>query len=219
MDKLFDKLPYDDLDGIQFSHLLAGAEAIGLVLFIAYYFTLYSATSTEFEKLTKEKIAAERTLKRYKATVAKKDKVAKKLALAKGRLDAYKSQIPSPAEIPNLMQRIAEFGKHRNMQMVALTVEEGELKSFYKVIPLKVQLDGELWDTLDFIEYMQNLLRLVSFDSLILQVQSDKKSGARGEGATRGLIKTTLMVQTYSFLEGAEDRQSAKKEPSEKKGH
>ena len=219
MDKLFEKLPYDDLDGIQFSHLLAGAAGIGLVLFIAYYFTLYSATSTEFEKLTKEKIATERTLKRYKATVAKKDKVAKKLALAKGRLDAYKSQIPSPAEIPNLMQRIAEFGKHRNMQMVALTVEEGELKSFYKVIPLKVQLDGELWDTLDFIEYMQNLLRLVSFDSLILQVQSDKKSGARSEGATRGLIKTTLMVKTYSFLEGAEDRQSVKKEPSEKKGH
>ncbi len=219
MDKLFEKLPYDDLDGIQFSHLLAGAAGIGLVLFIAYYFTLYRATSTEFEKLTKEKIAAERTLKRYKATVAKKDKVAKKLALAKGRLDAYKSQIPSPAEIPNLMQRIAEFGKHRNMQMVALTVEEGTKSMFVDMIPLKIQLQGELWATLDFIEYMQNLLRLVSFDSLILQVQSDKKSGARSEGATRGLIKTTLMVKTYSFLEGAEDRQSVKKEPSEKKGH
>ncbi len=219
MDKLFEKLPYDDLDGIQFSHLLAGAAGIGLVLFIAYYFTLYSATSTEFEKLTKEKIAAERTLKRYKATVAKKDKVAKKLALAKGRLDAYKSQIPSPAEIPNLMQRIAEFGKHRNMQMVALTVEEGTKSMFVDVIPLKIQLQGELWATLDFLDYMQNLLRLVSFDSLILQVQSDKKSGARSEGATRGLIKTTLMVKTYSFLEGAEDRQSVKKEPSEKKGH
>lgn len=219
MDKLFEKLPYDDLDGIQFSHLLAGAAGIGLVLFIAYYFTLYSATSTEFEKLTKEKIAAERTLKRYKATVAKKDKVAKKLALAKGRLDAYKSQIPSPAEIPNLMQRIAEFGKHRNMQMVALTVEEGTKSMFVDVIPLKIQLQGELWVTLDFLDYMQNLLRLVSFDSLILQVQSDKKSGARSEGATRGLIKTTLMVKTYSFLEGAEDRQSVKKEPSEKKGH
>ena len=219
MDKLFEKLPYDDLDGIQFSHLLAGAAGIGLVLFIAYYFTLYSATSTEFEKLTKEKIAAERTLKRYKATVAKKDKVAKKLALAKGRLDAYKSQIPSPAEIPNLMQRIAEFGKHRNMQMVALTIEEGTKSMFVDVIPLKIQLQGELWATLDFLDYMQNLLRLVSFDSLILQVQSDKKSGARSEGATRGLIKTTLMVKTYSFLEGAEDRQSVKKEPSEKKGH
>ena len=219
MDKLFDKLPYDELDGIKFIHLLAGAVGIGLALFIAYYFTLYSATNTEFKMLAKQKVEAERTLKRYKGIVAKKDRVGKKLALVKGKFDSFKNQMPSQAEIPNLIQRMLAFGKDRKMKMVALTVEEGELKSFYKVIPLKVQLDGELWDTLDFIEYMQNLLRLVSFDSLILQVQSDKKSGARSEGATRGLIKTTLMVKTYSFLEGAEDRQSVKKEPSEKKGH
>ena len=100
MDKLFEKLPYDDLDGIQFSHLLAGAAGIGLVLFIAYYFTLYSATSTEFEKLTKEKIAAERTLKRYKATVAKKDKVAKKLALAKADSMRIKVKFPARPRFP-----------------------------------------------------------------------------------------------------------------------
>ena len=215
MDKLFEKLPYDDLDGIQFSHLLAGAAGIGLVLFIAYYFTLYSATSTEFEKLTKEKIAAERTLKRYKATVAKKDKVAKKLVLAKGRLDAYKSQIPSPAEIPNLMQRIAEFGKHRNMQMVALTVEEGTKSMFVDVIPLKIQLQGELWATLDFLDYMQNLLRLVSFDNLSLEAQP-LIAGVRGEG-TVGSLRTSLRVKTYSFREGAEDFKPAKKAPPKKK--
>ena len=84
MDKLFDKLPYDDLDGIQFTHLLAGAAGVGLLLFIAYYFTLYSATSTEFETLTKEKVEAQRTLKRYQVTVAKKDKVAKKSGSGKG---------------------------------------------------------------------------------------------------------------------------------------
>ena len=216
MDKLFEKLPYDDLDGIQFSHLLAGAAGIGLVLFIAYYFTLYSATSTEFEKLTKEKIAAERTLKRYKATVAKKDKVAKKLVLAKGRLDADKSQIPSPAEIPNLMQRIAEFGKHRNMQMVALTVEEGTKSMFVDVIPLKIQLQGELWVTLDFLDYMQNLLRLVSFDNLSLEAQP-LIAGVRGEGATVGSLRTSLRVKTYSFREGAEDFKPAKKAPPKKK--
>ena len=217
MDKLFDKLPYDDLDGIKFIHLLAGAAGIGLALFIAYYFTLYSATNTEFKMLAKQKVEAERTLKRYKGIVAKKDRVGKKLALVKGKFDSFKNQMPSQAEIPNLIQRISVFGRDRKMKMVALTVEEGELKSFYKVIPLKVQLDGELWDTLDFIEYMQNLLRLVSFDSLILQAQSDKKSRARSKGTTGGLIKTTLMVKTYSFLEGAEDRKPVKKKSSDKK--
>ena len=162
MDKLFDKLPYDDLDGIQFVHLLAGAIGIGLVLFMAYFFTLYSATSTEFEILTKKKESAQRTLKRYKSTVAKEDRVAKSMARVKGQFDAFKKQMPRQTEIPNLLRRIEAFGKQRNIKMVALTLEEGAIKNFYKEIPLKIQIYGELWVTLDFIEYMQNLLRLVS---------------------------------------------------------
>ena len=225
MDKLFDKLPYDDLDGIQFTHLLAGAAGIGLLLFIAYYFTLYSATSTEFETLGKEKVEAERTLKRYQATVAKKDNVAKNLALVKGRFDVFKSQMPSQAEIPGLMQRIAAFGRDRNMKMVALTAEEGVVGNFYKVIPLKIQIYGELWVTLDFIDYMQNLLRLVSFENLILQGQGASKSRARAVDTTQGTLRTTLTAKTYSFLEGSENRGPKKKASpkakavNKKKGH
>ena len=217
MDKVFDKLPYDDLDGIQFTHLLAGAAGIGLLLFIAYYFTLYSATSTEFESLGKEKVEAERTLKRYQATVAKKDNVAKNLALVKGRFDVFKSQMPSQAEIPGLMQRIAAFGRDRNMKMVALTAEEGVVGNFYKVIPLKIQIYGELWVTLDFIDYMQNLLRLVSFDSLALNAQNVQIAGVGGRETTTGSLRTTLTVKTYSFVEGAENRKPVKKKPAKKK--
>jgi hypothetical protein len=70
MEKLFDKLPYDDLEGIQVTHLFAGAIGIGFALFLAYFFTLYSATGEEFAQLTKQKEGAERTFKEYKAVVA-----------------------------------------------------------------------------------------------------------------------------------------------------
>ena len=216
MDKLFDKLPYDDLDGIKFIHLLAGAVGIGLALFIAYYFTLYSATNTEFKMLAKQKVEAERTLKRYKGIVAKKDRVGKKLALVKGKFDSFKNQMPSQAEIPNLIQRMSAFGKDRKMKMVALTVEEGTKSMFVDVIPLKIQLQGELWVTLDFLDYMQNLLRLVSFDNLSLEAQP-LIAGVSGEGATVGSLRTSLRVKTYSFREGAEDFKPAKKAPPKKK--
>ncbi len=216
MDRLFDKLPYDDLDGIKFIHLLAGAVGIGLALFIAYYFTLYSATNTEFKMLAKQKVEAERTLKRYKGIVAKKDRVGKKLALVKGKFDSFKNQMPSQAEIPNLIQRMLAFGKDRKMKMVALTVEEGTKSMFVDVIPLKIQLQGELWATLDFLDYMQNLLRLVSFDNLRLEAQP-LIAGVRGEGATAGSLRTSLRVKTYSFREGAEDFKPAKKAPPKKK--
>ena len=33
MNKLLEKIPYDDLEGVSFSYMLAGAIGIGLVLF------------------------------------------------------------------------------------------------------------------------------------------------------------------------------------------
>jgi type IV pilus assembly protein PilO len=205
MDKLFDKIPYDDLEGIKFVHMLMGAIGIGLVLSIAYFFTLYSATNAEFVELTKKKKEAQRTLKRYKTTVAKEDRVAKSMALSKGRLDAFKNQMPRQTEIPSLLQKIEAFGKQRNIKMVALTLREGAVKNFYKEIPLKIQISGGLWVTLDFIEYMQNLLRLVSLEDLQLQGQSVQVAGSRGDGASTGSLITSFTLKTYSFVDGAEN--------------
>ncbi len=57
-------------------------------------------------------------------------------------------------------------------------MEEGKVEDFYKEIPFKIQLTGELWVTLDFIEYAQSLLHLVSFEDLTLQSQ---KPSARAD--------------------------------------
>ena len=210
MEKIFDKLPYDELEDIQFIHLLAGAIGIGLVLFLVYFFTLHSVFNEEYESLLKQKDRAERTLKRYKATVAKEGVVAKNMARVKGQFEAFKNQMPSQDEIPSLIQKITEFGKHRNIKMIALTLQEGEIGDFYKEIPLEVQIDGELWVTLDFIDYMQNLLRLVSFENLILQGRSTGNSRRRTAESTIVSLSTTLTAKTYSFLEGSENRSPKK---------
>ncbi|MZH02216.1 MAG: type 4a pilus biogenesis protein PilO [Nitrospinae bacterium] len=216
MDKLFDKLPYDSLEEIQFTHLLAGAIGIGFVIFLAFYFTLHNVSNEEYENLLKQRDGAERTLKRYEATIAKKGLVAKNMARVKGRFDAYKNQMPSQNEIPDLIQKITEFGKSRKIKMVALTLQEGKIEDFYKEIPLKVQIDGELWVTLDFIEYMQNLLRLVSFENLILQGLDGSNSKRNTSINSTGFLSTTLIAKTYSFLEGSENSSKKKKESMKK---
>ena len=94
--------------------------------------------------------------------------------------------------------------------MIALTLQEGEIGDFYKEIPLEVQIDGELWVTLDFIDYMQNLLRLVSFENLILQGRSTGNSRRRTAESTIVSLSTTLTAKTYSFLEGSENRSPKK---------
>ena len=217
MNKLLEKIPYDDLEGVSFSYMLAGAIGIGLVLFIAYFFILHSVANKEFEKLTKKKESVERTLKRYKLTAAKEERVARNLIRTDGKFNAFKSQMPATTEIPYLVKRITEFGNNRKLKMVSLTLEEGEIGSFYKEVPLKIQMLGEFWTTLDFIDYMQNLLYLVNFDSLALTAQTIVASDTDvGEGSTASL-NTTLTVKTYSFLKGAENRVPAKKTLPNKK--
>jgi type IV pilus assembly protein PilO len=210
MEKLFEKLPYDDLEVIKFSHLLSGSIVIGLVLFLAYYFTLYSATNREFEKLTRQKEVAEITLNQYKDTLAKEGFVAKNMARVRGRFNAFKNQMPRQNKMPNLIQKIMAFGKNRNIKVTALTMKEGAIHDFYKEIPFKIEVNGGFWATLDFIEYVQNLLSLVNFENLILQGQGTSTSGAASSETMVGSLNTTLTAKTYSFLDGSEHRSAQK---------
>ena len=206
MEKIFKKLPYDDLERLKVTHWFAGGIGVGLVLFLAYYLTLYSATNEEYKKLITEKAGAEKALEEYKVTLAKKGMVEKNMARVKGRFDVFKNKMPSQDEISTLMQRLIVFTKQRNIKMTAITMEEGSIKDFYKEIPYKIQITGEFWDTLDFIEYAQNLLRSVSFENLILQGQSASKSDTANERTLVSLLNTTLTAKTFSFLENSDNR-------------
>ncbi len=226
MDKLFDKLPYDTLEGIKFLHLLAGAVAIGMAVIVAYYFTLFSASNTELTELVKKKETAERTLKRHKAVVKKGDLTEKDLARVSGQLDAYKKQMPIADDLPRLLKKVSGFGVNRKIELLNFELSEGSVEDFYKEIPLQIRMRGDLWSTLDFFEYMQNLLQLVNFEGLsleTLQVPVIGPNGPTGENAF--LLQTVMTAKTFSFIEGSEKRpvatkkRPAKKKKKKKKGH
>lgn len=211
MEKYFDKLPYDHLEGVKVAHWFAGAIGVGLILFLAYYLTLYSAINEEYKKIITEKERVEQTLKEYKATLAKESLVIKNLARVKDRFDVFKNKIPGQDEIPTLMQRLTTFSKRRNIKMTAITMEEGSIKGLYKEIPYKIQITGELWDTIDFIEYAQNLLRLVSFENIILQGSGASNPDTGNMGVAVSSLNTTLTAKTLLFLEDSEDGSVQKK--------
>ena len=114
--------------------------------------------------------------------------------------------MPRQDKIPNLIQKITTFGKNRNIKVTGLTMKEGAIHDFYKEVPFKIEVTGEFWATLDFIEYVQNLLRLVNFENLILQGRGASTSGAVSVERIVGALNTTLTAKTYSFLDGSENR-------------
>jgi Tfp pilus assembly protein PilO len=218
MNKLFDKLPYDVLEDIKFLQLLAGAVGIGLAIIATYYFTLFSATNTELNGLVKKKEIAERALKRRKAIVRKGDLTEKNLARVSGKLDAYKKQMPVVDDMPRLLKKVSGFGENRKIELLNFELSEGSVKDFYKEIPLQIKIRGDLWSTLDFFEYMQNLLQLVSFEDLSLETKKVPVMSPNGQTQQNAyLLQTVMTIKTFSFIEGSEKSLVATKKPHVKK--
>ena len=219
MNKLFDKLPYDVLEDIKLLHLLGGVVGIGLAIIAAYYFTLFSATNTELNGLVKKKEIVERALKRRNAIVRKGDLTEKDLARVSSQLDAYKNQMPVADDLPRLLKKVSGFGVNRKIELLNFELSEGSVKDFYKEIPLQIRMRGDLWSTLDFFEYMQNLLQLVSFEDLSLETLKVPVMGPNGPtGQNAYPLQTVMTVKTFSFIEGSDKRLVAtQKSPLKKK--
>jgi type IV pilus assembly protein PilO len=219
MNKLFDKLPYDALEDIKLLQLLAGVVGIGLAIIATYYFTLFSATNTELNGLIQKKETAERALKRHRAVVGKGDLIERNLARVSVKLDAYKKQMPVADDLPRLLKKVSGFGENRKIELLNFELSEGSMKDFYKEIPLQIKIRGDLWSTLDFFEYMQNLLQLVSFEDLSLETLKVPVKGLNGaSGKNAYLLQTEMTVKTFSFIEGSDKRLVAiQKSPVKKK--
>ena len=215
MEKLFDSLPYESLTGVKRTHVVFAVLGIGLIIGIAFYFTLYNATNEEIAKLEKKRSNLESTLKTYQRLVASREQVEKKLAMVAGNLDAMKSQLPKTSDMPDLLKRVADMGKGLGLQVLLFELNEGSVKDYYKEIPVSINFRGGIWKTLDFFDSMQNLLRLVDFAGLEMDVKQVDILGAEGQSLkTIPMLHTQVTAKTFSYIEGAENKsapQSGKK--------
>jgi type IV pilus assembly protein PilO len=207
MDKIFDKLPYDLLEDIKMVQFFLIAVGISLAVGAIYFFTLYDTTHTEIASLEKKKTGLERTLKANQELVAKKEFIANQLARTVGDLHAIKQQLPKEKEMPGLLKRVSGLAKTLGLDILLFQLQEGEIKDFYKNIPVNIEFRGGLWKAMDFFDGMQNLLRLVNFTDLFMDVRDVDILNSRGEVIrTVPMLHTKFIGETFSYIQGAEDK-------------
>ncbi|MFQ5671849.1 MAG: type 4a pilus biogenesis protein PilO [Nitrospinales bacterium] len=203
MEKLFDKLPYDKLSNIKFTHLLAGAFGLGVLLFVAFHLTLYGLLQIEFDSLQTKKSQTEDKLKNYRALIEKEDEMRAKLAAAQGELAQIKSQLPSRQEIVNFLRQVSEIGTSLGLNIVLIRSLPEETNDFYKETPIKIDVQGGFYKTMGFLDAVQNLLHLVNLTQM-------KIESIGPEGAKLKPLTTSSVAVAYSYVEGAEDRPATK---------
>ena len=157
-------------------------------------------------------------MNRHRAIVRKGDLTEKNLARVSGKLDAYKKQMPVADDLPRLLKKVSGFGENRKIELLNFELSEGSVKDFYKEIPLQIRMRGDSWSTLDFFEYMQNLLQLVSFEDLSLETLKVPVTSPNGPTEQNAyLLQTVMTVKTFSFIEGSDKRLVTNKKPPVKK--
>jgi len=221
LDKLFDKLPYENLEDIDPLHIFAGAAGVGVLLFVIAFFTLIGAVREEYGLLEEKKVTTERTLGRYEKTIGNKDQIFRKFVHTSGKLSGLKRQMPTIEEMPQFLRKITAAGKVLDMEILDFEIREGEIKDYYTEIPVKLKFRGELWNTMDFFETMQNMLRVVDFDELTMNVKEVDMyiiGGPASAVEQVPLLHTNVVVRTYVYLDGAEDKVPEKKAPEKKEG-
>jgi Tfp pilus assembly protein PilO len=222
IDKILERLPYDFLERVKLSHLLLASGVFSVLLFAVYFFTLYQSTHEELVQLQKKRTQVERKLTSYKNLVAQKESITNTLIRSKGKLDVMKRQLPRAKDMPGLLKEVASFGGGRGaFEVTRFQLKQGGVEDYYKKIPVAIQMSGSFWDTLDFLDKMQNRLQLVSFSDLRMYLQ-DSSGGGRSEesvnsNSTNLKLHTKLVANTYAYIEGAEDKVAAVADNADKK--
>jgi type IV pilus assembly protein PilO len=209
IEKFFERLPYEFLEKVRFVHLISASVAVGLLMFTAYFFTLHQDAKAELTRLQDQRTQMAKKLDNFKSLVAQKGLIAKNLARTTGRLESLKQQLPREKDMPGLLKEVSGFGSERaTFDITKFQLEEGKVGDYYKVIPVAITLQGSFWDTLDFLDKMQNRLQLVNFSDLKMNLQIDASSpGENGEPPTRRhALLTNITASTYAYIEGSEKK-------------
>ena len=193
MDRIFNKLPYDTLEGAGPAKIFAAAVGISLVFFILAFFTLISTISAELETVKRKLVDTQYTLEKYFKVVASKNEVVKNLSLRSGELSMQKKQLPSQQALNKILVKITRLGEKRNVDIVSFKVAEGKVQDFYKEIPMHFRFRGGLWETMDMFATLQNMLQIVNIKNMSFQVTNDNN--------TPGLI-SSFIGSSYVYIDG-----------------
>jgi type IV pilus assembly protein PilO len=205
MEALFDKLPYDQLRKYSLVQMLVASMVFGLLLFLGYFFSLYSFQEEEAAALQTKKEQSESKLKRYKNLLKEKNIIESGLLRANGKLALIKSQMPRRREILVFIKQIAEIGEIMGLEILLIKSKPEKEVDFYKEIQIEIRVSGGFYQTVGFFESIQNLLRIVNIGDIRLE---PKKVSVRvGNRMVKSRkLETSSMAVTFSYIDGAEEK-------------
>jgi type IV pilus assembly protein PilO len=166
---------------------------------------LWDPQSQELEKLRAE----EQTLKdQYRSKLQQAinlDELRRQKELVSQYVLMLEKQLPSKAEMDQLLSDINQAGIGRGLQFELFRPGQTVLRDYYAELPIAVRVSGRYHDLGAFAGDIANLPRIVTLNNLNLTAQRD------------GVLALDATAKTYRYLDPEELDQQRKSKPAAKK--
>lgn len=166
--------------------------AVVLACALAGKFLLWDQQSEELERLRAE----EQTLKdQYRAKLQQAinlDELRRQKELVSQYVLTLEKQLPSKAEMDQLLSDINQAGIGRGLQFELFRPGQTSIKDYHAELPISVRVSGRYHDLGAFAGDIANLPRIVTLNNLNLTAQRD------------GVLALDATAKTYRYLDEEE---------------
>ena len=178
--------------------LIMGALVIVFILLLAYIF-IFSDTNEKINDLKKEEETLKQSYIEKSATAANLDKLKLELNQINKLFQVLLKQLPTSAEIPNLIQELNENAGKNGLTMESITPaqviqtqssnKDGIGQQLIETLPYHITLRGNYDQITQFVRDIGKLSRIVTINSIVL-----KKNGNNND------FTFTAVANTYKAL-------------------
>lgn len=165
---------------------MAGALAVGLIV-VAWYMMVYSKAKDDVSS-TKSKVSA---AQQEQDELAGKKKQLEKLEdqgpEIEAKLQALQTAVPAQPELAKFIDEVDALGAQAGIDWVSVAPTEPTSVNGVGTIPLTMQVDGDYFKVIDYLDKVEGMSRLVVFDTISVKEGTTSDGAVGGTGGLVGL--------------------------------
>jgi len=176
---------------------------------VAFYFLHFTAKTQEINKLESRAANLRKEIAGAKARAAKLDEHLAEMEETQRLFAEASVLLPQKKEIPSLLTNISALGTNSGLNMSRFQPGGERKKEFYAEIPVSLKISGPYHNIGNFLYEVSKLDRIIS--AQLINLGGGKQQ--RGEL----ILKSTVNLVTYRFLEESEMKKPQKPQKGKKR--
>lgn len=184
-----------DID-IQTLHLLSApikmilAVLVAIIVIVIAYFALFRGQLDTLDSAQEKEVELKETYTKKTIEAASLDNLKAELSALRQSFNVLLKQLPTDAEIPNLIQELHQAGATNGLRMDSVTPKPPVNDGPIQVLPYDISITGRYNQINQFTRDVGALSRIITLDSLQVSPGKEAKNGQLTLSATANTYKT-----------------------------